>query len=68
MSAATVQFDFSQRRVLITGGTSGMGEATAIAFVEAGARVVISGRNQERAQPDLEALQKKGWKHRVYCR
>jgi meso-butanediol dehydrogenase/(S,S)-butanediol dehydrogenase/diacetyl reductase len=50
MAAASIKFDFSDNRVLVTGGTSGMGEATAIAFVEAGARVVISGRSQERAR------------------
>ncbi len=50
MTNASIQFDFSEKRVLITGGTSGMGEATAIAFVKAGARVVISGRNQARAR------------------
>lgn len=50
MSTASIKFDFSGQRVLITGGTSGMGEASALAFVEAGARVVISGRNQERAR------------------
>jgi NAD(P)-dependent dehydrogenase (short-subunit alcohol dehydrogenase family) len=50
MGSASIRFDFSQQRVLITGGTSGMGEASALAFVEAGARVVISGRNQERAR------------------
>ncbi len=49
MNAASVKFDFNQKRVLVTGGTSGMGEAIAIAFVEAGARVVITGRNQDRA-------------------
>ena len=53
MTAASIKFDFSDSRVLITGGTSGMGEATAVAFVEAGARVVISGRNQERARDIL---------------
>ena len=49
MAVASIKFDFSEQRVLVTGGTSGMGEASAMAFAEAGARVVISGRNQERA-------------------
>jgi NAD(P)-dependent dehydrogenase (short-subunit alcohol dehydrogenase family) len=47
---ASIQFDFSDQRVLLTGGTSGMGEATAIAFAAAGARVVITGRHQGRAR------------------
>jgi len=50
---ASIQFDFSGKRVLITGGTSGMGEATALAFAAAGARVVITGRNHERAREIL---------------
>ena len=44
------RFDFSGKRVLVTGGTSGMGEASALSFADAGARVVISGRNQDRAR------------------
>ena len=51
---ASIQFDFSGKRVLITGGTSGMGEATALAFAAAGARVVITGRNQQRAREILD--------------
>jgi 2-hydroxycyclohexanecarboxyl-CoA dehydrogenase len=40
---------FEAQRVLITGGTSGIGLATAIAFAEAGAqRIAIIGRNLER--------------------
>jgi len=50
MSNAAIQFDFEQKRVLITGGTSGMGEACAISFVKAGARVVISGRDGDKAR------------------
>jgi len=48
--SASISFDFSGKRVLITGGTSGMGEASAVSFARAGARVVINGRNHDRAR------------------
>lgn len=51
-------FDFRGRSVLITGGTAGIGLATASAFVAAGADVVISGRDRDRgaaAVADLAA-------------
>jgi NAD(P)-dependent dehydrogenase (short-subunit alcohol dehydrogenase family) len=56
--AASLQFDFSGKRVLITGGTSGMGEACAASFAAAGARVVINGRNHERARAVIYAARK----------
>ena len=43
-------FDFTGRRVLVTGGTSGIGEATASSFAAAGAQVVVNGRNEDRAR------------------
>ncbi len=43
MSNATAHYDFSGARVLVTGGTSGIGLATARAFLQAGAQVVITG-------------------------
>lgn len=47
---------FAGKRVLVTGGTSGIGRATALAFAGQGARVVISGRNPDRgAQVAAEA-------------
>ncbi len=58
MADASINFNFSQQRVLITGGTSGMGEATAIAFARAGANVVISGRSQDRANTIIESVSK----------
>ena len=56
MSQASIQFNFSQQRVLVTGGTSGMGEATAKAFVSAGADVIISGRSQSKADAIIDSL------------
>jgi NAD(P)-dependent dehydrogenase (short-subunit alcohol dehydrogenase family) len=40
------RLNFEDKVVLITGGNSGIGLATAIAFARAGARVIISGRDQ----------------------
>ena len=42
--------EFEGRAVLVTGASSGIGEATAIAFAEQGARVMVSGRNPERTE------------------
>jgi NAD(P)-dependent dehydrogenase (short-subunit alcohol dehydrogenase family) len=55
---ASVQYDFSGKRVFITGGTSGMGEACAASFAAAGARVVINGRNHDRARAVINAARK----------
>ena len=37
---------FEGKTVLVTGGTSGIGLATALAFANEGARLVITGRDQ----------------------
>ena len=50
MKPASVEFDFRHKRVLVTGGTSGMGAETALGFAAAGAQVVISGRDEKRAR------------------
>ena len=41
---------------IITGGTSGMGEASAKRFADAGACVVIAGRNNERGEKIVEDI------------
>jgi gluconate 5-dehydrogenase len=43
-------------RVLITGGTSGLGAAMAAALVEAGARVAVTGRDAGRAESAARGL------------
>lgn len=45
-----------ERTALITGGTSGIGFEIAKAFINAGATVVITGRNRERIDKAIEKL------------
>jgi NAD(P)-dependent dehydrogenase (short-subunit alcohol dehydrogenase family) len=42
--------DFTDKNVVITGGTTGIGFASAKAFIGAGARVLITGRNAQNLQ------------------
>jgi NAD(P)-dependent dehydrogenase (short-subunit alcohol dehydrogenase family) len=42
--SAGVRFDFAGARVLVTGGTAGIGHAIARAFADAGAAVTVTGR------------------------
>ncbi|MEM1351580.1 MAG: SDR family oxidoreductase [Pseudomonadota bacterium] len=44
------------KRAVITGGTTGIGFATARAFLDAGARVLISGRSQDKVDAAVAEL------------
>jgi NAD(P)-dependent dehydrogenase (short-subunit alcohol dehydrogenase family) len=50
------RYNFAGKVAVITGGTDGIGLAAAQAFVDAGASVVIAGRNSERGQRALDSI------------
>ncbi|MCE3551186.1 SDR family oxidoreductase [Pseudonocardia sp. RS11V-5] len=55
--ALDTRLDFTDRSVVIAGGTSGVGLATAAAFVGAGCRrLVLIGRNQERGKAAVDSI------------
>jgi NAD(P)-dependent dehydrogenase (short-subunit alcohol dehydrogenase family) len=51
---------YENKVVLVTGGTSGIGKATAIAFAEAGAKVVLTGRREKEGADVVAAIKKRG--------
>lgn len=54
------KFSLSGKTILITGASSGIGRAIAISCSQHGAKVVLTGRNQERLQATLDALDRDG--------
>ena len=54
------QFSLEGKTILVTGSTSGIGRTTAIECSKAGAKVVVSGRDEIRAQETLSMLEGEG--------
>ncbi len=51
-----MQIDFAKKRVLVTGGTRGIGLGAVSAFLEAGARVAVNGRTRESVADAISGL------------
>jgi NAD(P)-dependent dehydrogenase (short-subunit alcohol dehydrogenase family) len=56
----TLQYEFSDRVALVTGGSQGIGAGVAAAFVRAGASVAISARSNDRLQQTATELRNAG--------
>lgn len=50
----------SGKVALVTGGTSGIGKATALALAQAGAKVVVAGRRQVEDEETIRQIQAMG--------
>jgi NAD(P)-dependent dehydrogenase (short-subunit alcohol dehydrogenase family) len=55
-----MMFDLRTKKVLIIGGSYGMGLATAVAAVDAGASVAIAARGQEKLEQASRELEQRG--------
>lgn len=60
MSEISVKRQFDGTVALVTGATSGMGRATAIAFGAAGAKVVVAARRVKEGMAVVEEIKKNG--------
>lgn len=53
--------EFKDKVVLVTGGNSGIGKATAYAFAKEGAKVIICGRDSQKGKLVVDESKVNGW-------
>lgn len=51
-----MQFEFEDKRILVTGGTRGIGRATVEAFLSVGARVAVNGRTEQSVNASIASM------------
>src|ERR1700752_2755857 len=54
--STTMTSELSGKTALVTGGTSGIGRATALALARLGARVAVSGRDEQRGNKVVKEI------------
>lgn len=54
------RYEFGGKSVIVTGGTSGIGLATAVLFARSGANVILTGKNREKGLKALKQVKGKG--------
>src|SRR3982075_4646184 len=56
----TIMNEFQNKVAIVTGGTSGIGRAAALAYVREGARVVVAGRRAAEGEETVRLLRAEG--------
>src|SRR6266581_6647084 len=60
MKGTNMNNSLKDKVALITGGTSGIGEAAALQLAKTGAKVVVAGRRENEGQAVVKAIEKAG--------
>lgn len=58
--------DLNDKKIMVTGASSGIGRATAILLSQLGAQVVLTARNEERLQETMRRMEEHSG-HTCYC-
>src|SRR6266576_5707434 len=62
MKGSKMNASLENKVAVVTGGTSGIGKAAALALAKAGAKVVVAGRRENEGQAVVQVIEKSGGK------
>ena len=57
--------DLNGKTILITGGTSGIGQQTAVGLAKMGAHIIVTGRNQERGERGVTEIKQQSGNNNI---